>query len=143
MTATSHDRDEARAEGERCRDAGMTLAAQGRNWLILRGRLALLDAIRAASDRTATTDDATSDLSATYADGGKWRAQVPLGLARLGLVAKSGVTVSARSARHSGYVSEWQGIDDAAIDAHRADLRRRLAMMTPPNAAPEQQNLFE
>ena len=143
MTATPHDRDSARAEGDRLRNAGMTLAAQGRDWLILRGQLALLDAIRSAPDRTATTDDATSDLMRAYPDGGRWRGSIPRALSHLGLIRKAGAVSSARASRHGGLVAAWQGIDDAAIDRHRAELRRRLAKMTPPVAAPEQQNLFE
>ena len=135
--------DAARVEGERRRDAGMALAAKDRAWLILRGQLALLVAIRAAPDRTATTDDATSDPMRAYPDGGKWRAQVSLGLARKGLIRKAGAVASDRAARHGGLVNVWQGIDDAAVDSHRAELRRSLARMTPPVAAPEQQNLFE
>jgi len=131
------------AEGERRRDDGIAVASAGeaRAWLILRGQLALLDAIRAAPDRSATTDNATSDLWRTYPDGGHWRGGIPKALAAKKLIRSAGAVLSNRAARHRGYVTVWQGIDDGLIDAHRDELRRLLATMpTPP---PEPRTLFD
>ena len=120
------------AEGARRCDRGMKKAAHNHEWEILRGRLAFLDAIRSAPNRTATTDDATSDIGRAYPDGGRWRGTITKGLASLRLIRKVGVVASVRASRHGGYIAVWQGIDDDCLDAHRDDLRRQLAEMTPP-----------
>jgi len=126
-----------RLEGERRRDSGMASAAECRQWLIWRCQLALLDAIRGRPDRTASTDDATSDRWQKYPDGGKWRGTIPKGLARLKLIRKVDVVGSARPSRHAGYVSLWQGTDDQAIDLHREYLRRLLAATPQPANEPQ------
>ena len=135
----------ARDEGERRRDAGMALAAERRQQLIWKSQLALLDAIRSREDRTSTTDFATDSLEHQYSDGGRWRGAVPARLVKLGLIRKVGVVSSARPSRHAGYLSVWQGIDDAAIDSYRAQLRACLASMpTPAESKPtEQRTLFD
>src|SRR5262245_22220137 len=84
------------AEGERRRDPGLALAAVRRQPLIWRCQLALLDVIRPRSDRTVSTDDATSELSLAYHDAGKWHGEVTKGLARLDLIRKVSAIGSAR-----------------------------------------------
>jgi hypothetical protein len=130
--ATAVPHTGGQAEGERLKAEGMARAAERRQRMIWRGQLALLDAIRTSPCRQATTDDATADIATQYADGGKWRGTVPRDLARAGLIRKAGVVASVRPSRHAGYLSKWQGIDDQAIDAYRAQLRQLLAVQSPP-----------
>src|SRR5262245_62034942 len=131
-----------RLEGECRRDEGMALAAANHQILIWRCQLALLDVIRSRPDRTASTDDATENLWRRFLNGGKWRGEVTRGLARLGLIRKAGVITSARPSRLAGYLSLWQGINDAAIDAHRAQLRRCLAAIPSPDVIRQESELF-
>ncbi|QVL34218.1 hypothetical protein KIH39_10015 [Telmatocola sphagniphila] len=106
----------------------MALAANGagRQILILTAQIALLEAVRRNPSRCTTTDDITADLMAKHSDGGRWRGTVPRSLAVAGLIKKIGTVNSSRAARHSGYLAQWQGVSDSAIDAHLVTLRREL-----------------
>jgi hypothetical protein len=129
----------ARMIGETLRDAGMHAAAANREWMIQRGQLALLDAMASQPDLIATTDDATTHLIGAYADGGKWRGEVPKGLARRGLIVRDGAVTSCRAARHAGLVTRWRGLDRDAIDAERERLRAWCDTHPPPRNEPGQQ----
>lgn len=123
--------------GEALRDRGMERAARHRQWRIAAGQLALLRAIRRNPERTATTDDATSDVSMQYADGGRWRGSVPQRLALDGLIERVGTVKSTRPSRHCGYVAVWGGRDDGAIDCRIVELERWQAANPPAEHTPE------
>jgi len=90
---------------------GMELAATAKPDRVTAGRIALLRALLASPDGTATIDDATADLAASYRDGGKWRGNVCRSLATARIVERVGVEKSERPSRHRGYVARWGLID--------------------------------
>lgn len=124
------DRDGHRREGERRRDAGVERAARRRRRMVWRGQLRLIAAI--LRDGTGTTDDAVRDLDRAYADGGRWRGGITLGLVRLGLVRCVGYVPSARPSRHAGRIAEWEATDPAQLRGHADILHRRLAETEDP-----------
>jgi hypothetical protein len=139
----------ARAEAERRRDKGLSLATarRDRQARVIAGQISLLDAIRRAPDRQATTDDIDANLLAAFRDGGKWRGQIPKGLALAGLIRRAGWRESDRAARHRGTVAVWLAIvSDADLDAHRAALQRQLLALEelgePAPPATTQPTLF-
>ena len=115
------------ALGAALRDAGIDLATRRREWMVRRGELALLDALLVSPDGTATTDDATSDIGATYEDGGHWRGSVPRRLAADRIIEDAGAVRSCRPARHRGYVTRWRLRDRTAAESRRAEVRTWLA----------------
>lgn len=120
MTMTT---DEGRRQGEARRDGGMDRTAAHREWQIQNGTLRFLDAMMKRADRTATTDDATDDLSRQYDDGGRWCGAITRRLAADGLIERAGAIRSARPSRNAGLVTEWRAANDAAIDRRRDGLR--------------------
>lgn len=106
MNAT--DTKTLRREGERRKQAGMALAADARPDAILAGKIAMLRALLASPDGTATIDDATPDLAIEFGCGGKWRGSVCLALAHAGQIVRVGVELSKRPSRHRGYVTRWR-----------------------------------
>lgn len=143
MTPLPTNRQSNRAAGQNRKDAGMSLAASRRQLAIWRGQLSLLEAIRRSPDRQASTDDTVDDLGAEWADGGRWRGSIPKPLAKAGLIRKAGVVESSRASRHRGLLTQWQGIDDLAIDRHKQHLRAVIAQAEaemPPSA--KQPELF-
>lgn len=138
-------RDEGRRRGEARRDEGVDRAAARRTWHIKRGTLVFLDAMLKRPDRTATTDDATDDLSQQYGDGGRWRGAIPKRFAAGGLIEQVGAIRSARPSRHAGLLSQWRAVDDDAIDRRRNELRHWLANNPHPPSEDgdgNQQELF-
>jgi hypothetical protein len=75
------------------------------------GEVDLLRALLKSPEGTATIDDATADLTAQFRDGGKWRGQICLSLAKAGLIRRFDVVPSTRPSRHRGYVTKWQLVD--------------------------------
>ncbi|MDZ4849419.1 MAG: hypothetical protein SGI77_08990 [Pirellulaceae bacterium] len=86
---------------------GMMLAADRRAELVAASQVALLQALLASADSTATVDDATADLTEKFADGGRWRGSIPSRLARLRIIERVGDCKSDRPSRHRAYVSRW------------------------------------
>lgn len=86
----------------------MMLSAERRDKLVAIGQIALLRAALNSEDGTATVDDATTDLSASFDNGGKWRGSIPSRLARCGIIQRVGDRKSDRPSRHRGYVSIWR-----------------------------------
>ena len=127
--------DDIISDGERGKAEGMALASIRKRHKIIVSQLAFLDAIAASPDGMATTDDATDDLRDTFADGGKWRGNVVKELAFDKLIAKAGVVLSTRQARHRGYLTRWRILDRQRIDLRRAELRRILDANPAPSIA--------
>ncbi len=100
-----------RDRGEAAKLLGMTLAANARHDRVSTGKIALLRALLASADGTATIDDATTDLAESFGDGGKWRGTVCRTLAMAQLIERVGVEKSERPSRHRGYVTRWQLVD--------------------------------
>lgn len=100
-----------REVGEARKQRGMTISAEYRAELVASGQVAFLRALLASSDGTATVDHATADLSAKFANGGKWRGSIPSRLARQRIIERVGDTKSDRPSRHRGYVSLWRLLD--------------------------------
>jgi len=104
--------------GESAKLHGMTLAADAQPDRVAAGRIALLRALLASPDGTATIDDATDDLAAEYRDGGRWRGSVSRSLATAGITERASVEQSDRPSRHRGYITRWRLVD-----------RRRASLM--------------
>ena len=100
-----------REKAEVAKLLGMTLAAGAKPDRVTSGRIALLRALLASPDGTATIDDATDDLAAAYRDGGRWRGSVSRSLATAGITERAGVEQSDRPSRHRGYVARWRLVD--------------------------------
>jgi hypothetical protein len=96
-----------RTDGDARRDVGMAFAAARRPDRVTLGRLRMVQALLASPDGKATIDDATSgeELTAGFADGGKWRGTVTRSLVADGYASIVGTTRSVRPARHRGYVA--------------------------------------
>jgi len=82
--------------GESAKLHDMTLAADAQPDRVAAGRIALLRALLASPDGTATIDDATDDLTAAYRDGGRWRGSVCRSLATAGITERVSVDQSDR-----------------------------------------------
>ncbi|GIW97054.1 MAG: hypothetical protein KatS3mg111_0387 [Pirellulaceae bacterium] len=132
-TPSTPSSEALQAAGEHGRDVGMLRAATGRGELIQRGQVAMLDALFASADGTATIDDATADLAVPYGDGGHWRGTVTRALAAAGIIAPAGVARSLRPSRHRGYITRWRLIDRRAAMA----LRDRLAEASNTKNTPD------
>ena len=117
----------AARQGELFRDEGVMLATLNRRELIDRDELRFLDALTVSGQ--GTTDDGVDDLFGKFDDGGKWRGSIPLRLAREGLIERTGVTRSARSHRHCGWLAVWSIRNRPAVDARRFVLRTMTAAM--------------
>jgi hypothetical protein len=128
--------DYFRAEGERRKLRGMDAAAARKGWLIAKGQAALIRAMLASPDRSATTDEATSDLDRMYPDHGKWRGTVTRGLAVAGYIIKTGeCRRSIRPSRHAGLVQVWQAAkSDPEMEAKLSELEDWLRINRPPES---------
>jgi len=98
MTSTKQC-EAMQVDGEQRKADGVALAASCKVDLIAAGTLAMLDALLASPDGTATIDDATADLSAEFKDGGRWRGRL---LARSPCVASLRPMVSPRAIDRAG-----------------------------------------
>lgn len=103
--------EQLRERGEAGKLAGMALAADAKPDRVTAGKIAFLRALLKSGDGTATVDDATDDLSATFDDGGKWRGMVCRSLATAGLIVPVAAVKSDRPSRHRGYVTRWRLAD--------------------------------
>lgn len=118
--------DEGRERGEKRAERGIKRAAFKNGDAIRRDTLRFLDALLASPTGCATLDDATPDLKAKHADGGKWRASVPKRLKSDGLIVAETVVKSCRLHRNAGYLTAWRLIDRTAAEARRAILAAEL-----------------
>ena len=119
---------EDRERGEKRAERGVRRAAYSHEPQIRRDMLRMLDALLASPDGCATLDDATDELRAKHADGGKWRASIPKRLRADGLIVGERVVKSVRPARHAGFLTEWRLIDRPGAEALRAVLAAQLQM---------------
>lgn len=125
--------------GERLRDEGMNRAAGRHPDRVTMGRAAMLRAMLASSDGTATIDDATpaDEIATGYADGGHWRGNVTRSLAADGLTEPTGdYRRTIRPAGHRRPVAVWRLVDRTAAALHLSRLSAALAVneTTPPAA---------
>lgn len=112
-----NNRGQLRQQAEAGKQFGMTLAADAKPDKLATGKVAFLRVLLVSPDGIATIDDATSDLAAEFADGGKWRGTVCRSLATAGIIERVGVVQSDRPSRHRGYVTRWR-----LRDRHKAAL---------------------
>lgn len=108
-------------EAEGRRDAGMSRAAERRPLHVLRGELALLDALLTAPGATATTDVIADDPRNAYADGGRWVGSVAIRLANAGIITEIACVRSIRPSRHRGRTGLY-----SLVDFGKAKQRRDL-----------------
>lgn len=118
------ERVDGKRLGELARDAGIARAASGRQVRLMRDELAFIDSLFRLPDG-ATTDDSVTDLALPFADGGRWRGSIPMGLARDGLIHRIGWVASCRLSRHRGPVSLWAVANRDALE-HRATTLRAI-----------------
>lgn len=111
----------------------MTLAADARAEAVTAGQVALLRAILATDDGTATIDVATDDLTHQFAGGGKWRGTVVSALARRRIFERIGDRKSDRPTRDRGYLSLWRLRD-------RDKAQREIERLTAWLSAVEKEN---
>lgn len=119
MSDTHIDRQVARLLGRLMKEHGQSLAVLHHEADVWRGELPFIDALLVSPNETATTDDTVTDLAASFADGGHWRASIPKRLARLRLIAQECVERSCRVARRGGYVARYRIIDRDGLIARR------------------------
>lgn len=112
---------ELRQRGELLKLRGMELAASKRAAEVATGQADFLRALLHSPTGICTMDDSTADLSASFADGGKWRGAVVRGLAMAGIIQRVGVVQSDRPSRHRGLLARWRLVDrEKAIQWLRA-----------------------
>ncbi len=131
--ATPLNLESLREIGDAKKQRGMALAADARAEAVAAGQVALLQALMAADDGTATIDDATDDLTHRFVGGGKWRGTVTSALSRRGIIERIGDRRSDRPTRHRGYVSLWRLND-------RNKAQREIERLTAWLSAVEQEN---
>jgi hypothetical protein len=119
--------------GNAKKQRGMALAAEARAEAVAAGQVALLRALMASDDGTATIDDATDDLTHRFVGGGKWRGTVTSALSRRGIIERIGDRKSDRPTRHRGYVSLWRLKD-------RNKARQEIERLTAWLSAVEKEN---
>lgn len=134
------DTDDTLAEGARRRDEGIQQATRRRKRqrLVLRGQIRLLRAMLRDRDREATTDATCLDLKNAYANGGKWRGHITLGLSRACVITKTGKYIpSARPARHACPIPVWRAVvrDEEILD-EISRKRQELAEMPDDELQP-------
>ncbi|MDP1561990.1 MAG: hypothetical protein Q8M16_11480 [Pirellulaceae bacterium] len=78
---------------------------------IAKGQIALLRHLLAAKDNLGSLDGATTDLTMKFADNGKWRGWVCLGLSIDGLITEVGAVNSQRPPRNRGLLRRWRLVD--------------------------------
>jgi hypothetical protein len=123
-----------RTAGELRKECGMQLAADARAEAVAAGQVAFLSALIKSPDRTATIDDGTGDLAATFSDGGKWRGTVVRSLALARIIERVDVVKSDRPSRHRGFVSRWRLLDP---DRARRKLESLSAWLTAVKENPQ------
>lgn len=95
--------------GDTGKQRGMTLAADAKAEVVAAGQVALLRALLATDDGTATIDDATDDLTHQFAGARKWRGQVPSGLSRRRIIEPTGrYRKTLRPSAHSRENKIWR-----------------------------------
>lgn len=134
-TALSPD---GRAEGERCRDAALTLLAERRSAVVRAGQRALLLQLLAAG--TATADDVRDAVPLPPGIGPRCYGAVPLPLADAGIIAHAGYTPTRRPEAHARPVAIWTLADRAAALAW---LAAHSPLPDPEPTAPEQRTPWD
>jgi hypothetical protein len=126
--SNSEGYDNLRQQGETLKSEGMALAANARPIDVVRGQIALLEALLRSPTGECTLDDATADLAVSFPCGGKWRGQVPLRLAKLGIIEPAGYARSVRPSRHRGFLTRWRLVDREMAVLHLACLEIKLEL---------------
>jgi hypothetical protein len=122
----------AKSKGEQLRDQGIEQAASppDRRVLILSGQVRLLDAAISAFPNPVTIEDSDADMNATFADGGKWRGAITMGLVQAEVIEQVGFARSRRPSRHCGPVGLWRIRDIGKARMHRRRRATHLAAIT-------------
>jgi hypothetical protein len=127
---------ELRQQGDYLKQKGMSLAAENRAAAVAAGQVAFLKALLESESGICSLDDATDDLAVAFPDGGKWRGQVALGLARRGLIRSKDVVRSIRPSRHRSWITRWELVDRGGAQAALAELQQLVEESTKnPQAA--------
>lgn len=126
---------EGRERGEKRAKRGIRRAAHLHEPQILRDTLRFLNALLDSPTGCATLDDATPDLKAKHADGGKWRGAVVKRLRAAGIIVAVGYVRSCRLHRNAGPSVEWQLIDRVGATQLRAILVAQLQKDAGESAA--------
>ncbi len=117
---------EGRERGEKRAGRSINRAAYFHEPQIRRDTLRFLDALLSSATGCATLDDATPDLKAKHADGGKWRGAVVKRLRAAGIIVAVGYVRSCRLHRNAGPSVEWRLIDRDGAVRLRAVLAAQL-----------------
>jgi len=108
------------------------------NLSAMKCQLAMLDALLKSSNGIATICDATSDRTATFQDGGKWRGPAILALANANMIRGIGAANSRRLSRNRGLVRVWQLSDPDGAKQIAKQLRSIIQRQSSTVAAAEQ-----
>ena len=103
--------DDFRQRGELLKLRGMQLSADKHAEDVAAGQSLFLLALLKSTTGVCSIDDATSDKSTPFADGGKWRGTVVRGLAVAGIIERVDVVRSDRPSRHRGLLTRWRLVD--------------------------------
>ena len=117
---------EGRERGEKRAKRGIRRAAYLYEPQIRRDTLRFVEALLASPTGCATLDDATPDLKAKHADGGKWRGAVVKRLRAAGIVVAVRYVRSCRLHCNAGPSVEWRLIDRIGAARLRAVLAAEL-----------------
>ena len=117
---------EGRERGEKRAERGVKRAAYLHEPQIRRDMLRFVEALLSSPTNLATLDDATPNLKAKHADGGRWRGTIPKRLKSDGLIVAEAVVKSCRLHRNAGYLTAWRLIDRVGATQLRAILFAQL-----------------
>lgn len=129
-------------EGQRRRDAALSVVSANRSAEIWQAQLAMLTAMRERETRTGTADDVTPS-GMEYSDSAPWLGAAVRQLAQSKLIARAGTVISTRPSRKGNETKLWKLADDARADAAIANLRRLVAAIAPSPPAPATSSLFD
>ena len=117
-------------EGERQRDAALSVVRAHRTLEIWGAQLAMLSAMRERADRSGTADDITTP-GLKHEDGAPWIGAAVRELRMAGVIVRAGNVVSTRPSRHAAEIKLWRLADDAKTDLIIGRLRQALGQPAP------------
>jgi hypothetical protein len=137
QTCFDFDRpDDLRQRGELLKLRGMQLSADKHADDVAVGQSLFILALLKSATGVCSIDDATSDKSTRFADGGKWRGTVVRGLAVAGIIERVDVVRSDRPSRHRGLLTRWRLVDRDKAERWLQSLSQRFGDPTKnPQAA--------
>lgn len=104
-----------RSEGERRRDAALSILQTRKDWLVRHAQCRMMQAALGRDDATFTSDNAADDLAAKYDHGGKWIGAAVRALAEARLTVETGRWVkTCRPFAHGRKIPVWCLVDRAA-----------------------------